>query len=220
MLVTALLGISLALSSALALPRESCQTKDRCQVSVGWNAYADAGPFTLAAVNKTLGIPTRATEVGEPLHLSPSVAYAGSEFRSLATNATYPYVEFSQFTLVDGGLLGTNNFSTGAGAAATDVGEGYSLGFKVSHDRLSPDPVFCAIVGTSPAGGNPIYPLLALHGDTRNFALCEAHSAEDGIPLNVVVYRPRSDSREHYDYDSCYGVYVQLVPVPAPAGER
>ncbi|KAI0370951.1 hypothetical protein BV20DRAFT_227912 [Pilatotrama ljubarskyi] len=222
MLASALLAALTFASSALGLPQSEpaqAQESDRCQTYVGWNAFANAGPFTLSAVNKTLGIPTRALELGEPLHLSPSVAHSGSEYRSLATNETYPYAEFSQYSLIDGGLIATNNFSTGAGAAASDIGEGYTISFEVSHDQLSPDPVFCAVVGTSPAGGNPIYPLLALHGDTLNFALCEAASEQDDIPLNVVVYKPRWDSREHYDYDSCYGVYVQLVPVPAPAGE-
>ncbi|KAI0632773.1 hypothetical protein C8Q77DRAFT_1073774 [Trametes polyzona] len=196
----------LAATSALARPP---RTNDRCQASLGGGGFSNVGPFTLAAVNQTREVSQRA---GVPLHLSPSVSRNDSEYRSIATNKAYPYIEFPEFRLVDGGLIGVNNASTGVGAAAVDVDAGHALTFQVSHNKLLPDRVFCAVVGTSPAGGNPIYPLLAVEDDVQNFTLCKAHARADGAPLDVVVYKASANVTDEYDHESCYGVYIQLVP--------
>ncbi|KAJ8453718.1 hypothetical protein ONZ51_g13442 [Trametes cubensis] len=144
MLATSILVALCAASSALAIPAASSSNQDRCQASIGDNAVADFGPFTLAALNKTLGVTSNQT--GEALQLSPSVVNSTGQYRSLATNATYPYVEFPTFRLVDGGLIGVNNASTGLGAEADDVRESYPFSFEVLHTALDPEPVFCAVV--------------------------------------------------------------------------
>ncbi|KAH9887044.1 hypothetical protein C8Q73DRAFT_668979 [Cubamyces lactineus] len=217
MLAASILVALFAASSALAIPAASASNKDRCQASVGTNAVADFGPFTLAALNKTIGVTSNQT--GEALQLSPSVANSTGQYRSLATNATYPYVEFPTFRLVDGGLIGVNNASTGLGAEADNVRESYPFSFEVLHTALNPDPVFCAVVGTSPAGSNPT--VLAVHGDTEHFSLCRSHAvnvdAGTDVPLDVVVYRPRANNHGLYNFRSCYSVYVQLVPTNTTA---
>ncbi|EIW56746.1 uncharacterized protein TRAVEDRAFT_21802 [Trametes versicolor FP-101664 SS1] len=211
MLVTTLFTVALAATSTLALPRgiRVPRGQDSCQTTIGTNAFGTLGPFTIAAINQTDDV---ATSTGVPLHLSPSVSSAGNDSRSLATDETYPRVEFPEFRLVNGGIVAAQNASTGLGAAATDVGAGDALSFEVSRDPLPPASVFCAVVGTSPAGGNPKYPLLALHGDTHRFALCKGHSRENNIPFDVIVYQPSANRSDEYAYESCYPVFVQLVP--------
>ncbi|KAI0776708.1 hypothetical protein BD413DRAFT_602233 [Trametes elegans] len=215
MLAATLLSLALGASSALALPQSPPPADDRCQQIYGPSTFATYGPFTLSAVNTSYGVPRR---LGAALTLSPSVSNSSAAARSLATNATYPEVEFPAFELADGSLFGVNNASTGSGAIAHNVHAGHPLSFEVSHDALDPDPVFCAAVGTSAAGGNPRYPLLALRGDLHKFALCvaypraDSHDADaDATALNVVVYKPRRRNHGVYDFDTCYGVYVQLV---------
>ncbi|KAI0656218.1 hypothetical protein C8Q70DRAFT_1077975 [Cubamyces menziesii] len=217
MLATAILVAFCAASSAFAIPAASASNQDRCQASIGDNAVADFGPFTLAALNKTLGVTS--SQTGEALQLSPSVVNSTGQYRSLATNATYPYVEFPTFRLVDGGLIGVNNASTGLGAQADDVRESYPFSFEVLHTALDPEPVFCAVVGTSPAGSNPT--VLAVHGDTEHFSLCSAHAVNEDagtdVPLDVVVYHPRANNHDLYNFRSCYSIYLQLVPTNATA---
>ncbi|OJT14437.1 hypothetical protein TRAPUB_9015 [Trametes pubescens] len=209
MFATSLLTAVLAATSALAFPRGISQTQDTCQTTIGTSAFGTLGPFTFAAINQTHDVFTRA---GVPLYLSPSVSSAANDSRSLATNETYPSVEFPEFRLVDGGIIAVQNTSTGLSAAATDVGAGDALSFDVLSDPLNLAPIFCAVVGTSPAGGNPKYPLLALHGDTHNFTLCKAHSTES-TPLDVVIYQPSANRSDEYTLGSCYPIFVQLVPI-------
>ncbi|CDO68089.1 hypothetical protein BN946_scf184788.g20 [Trametes cinnabarina] len=213
MLAAPLLAVILAASSAFAFPRARESAQDICQSSAGDNAVATYGPFTLAAVNKTLGIQSNNSE---PLQLSPSVTNSTlGQWRSLATNKTYPLVEFPAFALNDGGLIGVNNASTGIGAQADDPKETYPFTFEVLHTTLNPAPVFCGIVGTSAEGNGPA--ILAIHGDTENFAICHSEYNTNGTstPLDIVVYRPRAINHNLYNFRSCYSVYLQLVPTAA-----
>ena len=56
-------------------------------------------------------------------------------------------------------------------------------------------------------GGNP-YPLLAVNGDADNFALCS--QGDYPSAQNMVIYKPQNTSYV-YEYESCYGVLLQMV---------
>ncbi|KAI9057587.1 hypothetical protein FKP32DRAFT_1583608 [Trametes sanguinea] len=214
MLAASLLAVVFAASSAFAVPHARASAEDRCQQAAGENAIASFGPFTLAAVNKTLGVNSNESE---PLHLSPSVTNSTlGQWRSLATNKTYPFAEFSAFALNDGGLIGVNNASNaGLGAQADAPKQAYPFTFEVLHTTLNPDPVFCGIVGTSAESNGPA--VLAVHGDSENFAICQSEYKTNGTstPLDVVVYHPRANDHGLYNFRSCYSVYIQLLPTAA-----
>ncbi|KAI8992848.1 hypothetical protein BD414DRAFT_567570 [Trametes punicea] len=215
-IAASVLAVVLATSSAVALPRETVSAQERCRSSVGDHAVANFGPFTLAAVNKTLGMHSNQSE---PLELSPSVTNSSAtQYRSLATNNTYPYVEFVAFTLTDGGLIGVNNASSGLGAEALAPQEAKPFTFKVSHTALHPEPVFCGVVGKSTNSSKPA--VLALHGDTESFSICRSEFKSNGTttPLDVVVYKARANDHDLYNFRSCYSVYIQLVPTASASG--
>lgn len=88
MRATSLFIITLAATSALALPRgiRVPRAQDSCQTTIGTNAFGTLGPFTIAAINQTDDV---ATSTGVPLHLSPSVSSAGNDSRSLAVSNSH-----------------------------------------------------------------------------------------------------------------------------------
>ena len=54
------------------------------------------------------------------------------------------------------------------------------------------------------------YSRLAVNGDADSFYLCSTEHPDTYVD---VVWQPSPDNSETYDYDSCYSVILQMVPV-------
>ena len=70
-------------------------------------------------------------------------------------------------------------------------------------------------VGTSPAGGNPPYPVLTYIGDGDNFSLCTGRSSYYDFDITVLIYKAdnsTSDTHGDYQIKTCEPVVVYTVP--------
>ncbi|RPD60888.1 hypothetical protein L227DRAFT_86344 [Lentinus tigrinus ALCF2SS1-6] len=197
-----LLTLALAASSVFALPSAlPRQTTSLCDPD--GPTFGNGGPYTIAAINKTdIG----SDVPGIRLVFGPPIATDNKNRRSLSTIDTYSKVEFPTVKLEDGALVGLNADGT-IGAVDLDVDAGNPTVWAPTNTGAA--KVYCGLVGTSPHGGNPVHPLLALHDDADSFSLCTASSEFFPEPLDVLVYKAEDNGL--YDFASCREVAVQLV---------
>ncbi|RDX44922.1 hypothetical protein OH76DRAFT_1408529 [Lentinus brumalis] len=119
---------------------------------------------------------------------------------------TFSEIEFPTVKLVDGGLLGLRADGP-VDTVDLDVDAGNPTIFAPTN--VGAAKMYCGVVGTSPHGGNPVHPLLMLHGDTDSFSLCTGSSTFYDKPLDVLVYK--AEDNGVYDFASCREIAVQLV---------
>ncbi|KAK7696391.1 hypothetical protein QCA50_001045 [Cerrena zonata] len=168
---------------------------------LGGGAFGIAHNFTLVAYNATS---STAEPVPTSLVLRHMGSIAGAELRVLSTYESYPYRDFSTFSLQDGLLFSEHSGVSALGLAVFDGGEPNFITSSVRN--ASPVRSYCALANTSPHGSNPHSPILAVNGEINGFHLCQQKHVGMGW---VLVFRPL-ESHPRYAPESCYAVRLHL----------
>ncbi|KAH9921909.1 uncharacterized protein B0H18DRAFT_1019793 [Fomitopsis serialis] len=145
--------------------------------------------FTLTAHNTTL---PNTNSTGAPLVLGwgPPGTSSEASYWAISTYAEWHSNQWPYFSLE---------------AYDYDIASGAEVGFIV----LPTDPgrdvpkIYCAALRDD-------YVMLAVNNDADSFSLCQA--VPDPRPNNVLVYQANADNSQTYDYSTCYGVDVYLIP--------
>ncbi|CCL98476.1 uncharacterized protein FIBRA_00474 [Fibroporia radiculosa] len=195
-----------ALVEALALPTGQIIAREVTPwcAGLGPGAFDIAHNFTLAALNTTL---PNANATGAPLVLGQAGATDGESFEVFSTYASYPYNDWPNLSLLQGGLVANSiyNFTSPAG----NVTSGNELSFvTTTYNAPPPAQIYCAVADIDPTEGSP-YPLLAVNGDTSGFALCV--QCDCNYAQTNLVWQPSPENADGYLYDTCYNVTVQLL---------
>ncbi|KZV68227.1 hypothetical protein PENSPDRAFT_687404 [Peniophora sp. CONT] len=177
--------------AAIAMTGATPTRRDGCGSLSG---TGDVSNFKLAAVH----------ELGDSITY-PSLALI-PETPSLFNSWIAVSDEDTLFNMTDGGI-------TGEGGAVSQPVPNDSPLFFVSHVKIAPSPVYCAVTDGSislPGGNENIEGLigvLAVNGDAKSFGLCTANGI--GHP-QIVVYDPQ-EGADSFDFSSCSDVDVVLV---------
>ncbi|EMD35789.1 hypothetical protein CERSUDRAFT_115741 [Gelatoporia subvermispora B] len=199
MIASSIILAALAIPAALASPSLRLRQVPGCNSGTP-GEFNSAPNITFNALETSQvasgddGIPLVAATISnagdETLYVLATEASAGSgsgtvtDF-SLESGVLAPIVpdEFSgSLNVQSGGIL---EFASG------------NVGQEVSAE-------YCGFANTDPSGGSIPQPLLALDGDTSDFALCESND------LNVVVFEATADNSGAYDFSTCVSVDILI----------
>ncbi|KAL6298751.1 hypothetical protein BKA93DRAFT_833949 [Sparassis latifolia] len=163
--------------------------------------------FTLAAWNWTL---PNANDTGAPLVIGQAGAVDGESFGVLSTWATYSYAEWTTFSLIDGALIPYSADGAASNGVDANIFSGEELLWVFTVNPPPPAEIYCGVADPDPAGGYE-YAALAVNGSTDGFSLCLL--GEPPYVQNNIVYRASPNNTDGYNYESCYGVRVQILPL-------
>ncbi|KAH9921904.1 uncharacterized protein B0H18DRAFT_1121199 [Fomitopsis serialis] len=200
------LGAIVALFAASVSAIPALNTRQTGASCAGFGSGSTDTPtynFTLTAYNTTL---PNTNSSGAPLVLGwgPPGTSPEASYWAISTYAEWHSNDWPYFSL-EGGAIYPNPGpdEQGLGAYDYDIASGAEVGFLVLPTEPGRDvpKIYCAALRNGDV-------LLAVNNDADSFSLCQS------VPntSNVLVYQANSNNSDYYDYSTCYGVDVFVIP--------
>jgi len=209
MFASTLISVALATAS-LAMPTSIMKRTTPSYQCSGAGAFSNASTFLLTALNNTT--PVNYTDPGATLEVETLYSnQVGDVYYAPLGYGPVGSFDPQTFTLVNGTLIPfLEDPSGGIRTADLNVTSGAPLGFAYGEypapDLPAAAAIYCGQADTDPENAYE-YAALLVYGEA-GFSMCA-----NGTTPATVVWQATADNGGAYDFETCYDVRLQIVPV-------